>query len=72
MGWEGREWEELLNEFLGVEYHPSRLLETANTGPDFLAKDFESFEVKNSKIFWIKIEHSGPHDICSLNPKLEL
>lgn len=50
----------------------SRHLKTAKTGPDFLAKDFESFKVGNSEMHWIKMEHSGPSDICLLNSKLEL
>lgn len=26
-------------------------------------KDFESFEVGNPEVYWIKMEHSGPSDI---------
>lgn len=44
-GWEGHAWEELVNEFLEVEWSSIQHLEIAKTGSDFLAKDFESFEV---------------------------
>lgn len=70
MAWEGWERGELVNEFLEVEWSSIQTLRNGKTGPDFLAKDFESFEVGNPEIYWIKIEHSGPWDICSLNPKL--
>lgn len=71
--WEKWEWEESDKDFLGIAWSSIQMLRDCQDWTRFfLAEDFESFDVGDPEIYWIKMEHSGPSDLCLLYPKLEL